>query len=224
MSSIRSTGNFASSGASESVVGVEVGVKRRIRDFEIEERSIDSVKRRPEIRKVYVSVELRHSEITTRRRLKSTDNAGIAVCIFTGNNVSRSTSHINCEVHFENSDNSIVDCHEEISTYTARDLHQKIISFMAVERRADRKFVGPAYTRKVTKRNDDGSFSTSQVITDTQLYVSGTIEKDETSWNAALRELREEIGLDPVFNSEGKPLCHVERTSDNMNIWYHIVV
>jgi hypothetical protein len=156
--------------------------------------------------KVWVTVELNSSldELYQRKRIESTDTAGRYVCYFTGSQLSTITNipsrrkpsgwepthHFSSSIHIED-EKELGQQHVPLSKATPPKIMEEYIMRMFASR-CDIPFLGPAYPTK-----HDAS-----IINDTQLYVSGAIEDiDGDSEAAALREVREEIGLEPKYIS-----------------------
>lgn len=135
--------------------------------------------------KVYVTVQLSdRSVLYGRRRLITTDIAGKYICCFSSDNVK--DDYVSAEVHQEGEKRTFR-ARINRSTYYARNgFESKICRF--IHENPEITFVAPSYHKCVSFGRDS--------ITDTQLYVSGSVEGCESHKNAAIREIREEIGLE----------------------------
>lgn len=133
--------------------------------------------------KIYVTVEkLPETDVTTRSRTKSTDKAGERIGIFTSHDLTGKNKII-CNLHDERSKMTFYPKYSHmISNYRARHKwHALIIDSMKSK---DTEWLGPCYMKY-------------RKIQDMQLYVSGTIDGNESFQEAAIREINEEIGLPP---------------------------
>ena len=154
-------------------------------------------------RKVYVTVHYSRSKnYRDRERIKSSDIAGKYITIFSASGIRE--GKLVCDMHLEGSTTTIARVEVPISTYTARSLETPIKRFISKYKKWT--FLGPAYHNE------------NEIVDDTQLYVSGSIEEtDKTPNHAAYREVEEEIGL-PVFHIR---LMQVDKFG---NHWFHVDV
>lgn len=176
--------------------------------------------------KVWVTVELNSSvdEFYQRKRIESTDTAGMYVCCFTGSQLSTITNissrrkqsgwdpthHFSSSIHIED-EKELRQQYVPLSKATPPKIMEGYIMRLFANK-CDTPFLGPAYPTK-----HDAS-----IINDTQLYVSGAIEDiDGSSKIAALREVREEIGLEPKYIGYR---CKVYDDKGRTHYWYHVVV
>lgn len=131
--------------------------------------------------KVYVTVEkVPETDVTTRCRTVSGDKAGERIGIFTSYDLT-GKNRIICKLHDEGQKMTFTPKYNHmISKYKARhNWHYAIIDSMKYK---DTEWLGPCYMKY-------------KKIQDMQLYVSGTIDGDESFEEAAIREINEEIGL-----------------------------
>ena len=147
------------------------------------------------------------ANIGDRKRKPSTDVAGEAVALFKSKNFIEETGMVEKKVVFLNNplihlekgiECPIIDQKNcpfkkcvKVSTCEARyGLHGHILSYMRA--RSKSLFIGPCY------------ISENNVLTDTQLYVSGSIDGSEDEKEAIRREIREEIDDNMGKNAELK--------------------
>lgn len=152
--------------------------------------------------KIYVTVEKSiDTDVTKRCRIDNSDIGGERIGIFTNQDMT-GKNEIICNLHDEGDDRIFYPTKKHlISKYTARHKwHSQIINSMVSK---EAVWLGPCYM-------------VNGEIGDMQLYVSGTIEKGELFEEAVIREIKEEIGLEPKFMKKIK--------SFKKDAWYYALV